>query len=214
MRQDTERLSWSEWRRRRRRSERMKESIERDRVRRGESDGGCGAYLYLGDIVLVLGRCGSLKRSRIPTWRHFRHSETGRDAHACASMHSVAHVCSAWAHMFTQTVIGDCWLPQRWFHACWRERVQAGMVSMANKECFVPIPPHPLYVTFSSLVQASTSAIQLQHCTWRRVLYSVQILSSQACLCSQDLIWYALHSSTKLAEHSAVNNVFLAVTSR
>lgn len=31
----------------------MKESLERDRVRRGESDGGCGAYLYLGDIVLV-----------------------------------------------------------------------------------------------------------------------------------------------------------------
>lgn len=104
----------------------------------GRERWGLWSVSLFGRHCFGLGRCGSLKRSHIPTWRHFRHSETGRDAHACVSMHSVRHVRRACTHMFTQTVISDCWLPQRWLHACWCEHVQAGMVRMANKECFVP----------------------------------------------------------------------------
>lgn len=47
---------------RRRRSERMKQSLEGDGERQGEgneSDGGCGPYLYLGDIVLVWADVGA-----------------------------------------------------------------------------------------------------------------------------------------------------------
>lgn len=103
---------------------------ERDREReRGRW--GLWSVSVFGRYCFGLGRCGSLKRGHVPRCRHFRHSETRRDAHAFLSTQS--NIYAVHAHVHTAGFMG---------------------VS-SNKACFVTSPPHPVYVNFSSRVRLS-----------------------------------------------------------